>query len=154
MSEVQAYFSGYAALFNTPDLGRDVFIPGSFSKWIRCNSAVSTPLYFQHEPDKVIGKLSDIYEDEYGLKVTGFLRNPDPEEAGNVASAIAVAAINHYIKLGVHDGLSVGFNAVKSERYKLFSDGLMYRKISEANLCEVSVVLFPMHTNARILNIS
>ena len=66
-------FEGYASLFGTEDLGRDVVMPGAFRKSLLKRGARGVKLLYQHEPNEVIGTWEEIKEDARGLFVRGQL---------------------------------------------------------------------------------
>src|SRR4051794_16014484 len=69
-------FSGYLSVFGTEDQGGDIVIRGAFANWIKetaPSAANPLPLLWQHRSGEPIGGLTKLVEDEYGLKVDGFL---------------------------------------------------------------------------------
>ncbi|ODS56802.1 MAG: primosomal replication protein N [Agrobacterium sp. SCN 61-19] len=132
-------FSGYASLFGEVDLGRDAIEPGAFAASLTKRGAGGVRMLFQHDPAEVIGRWTEIREDERGLYVEGRL-------ATDVARAREVHAL---MKAGALDGLSIGFRAVKTRADR--KTGV--RRILEADLWEISVVTFPMLPTARVSNV-
>lgn len=132
-------FSGYASLFGEVDLGRDAIEPGAFAASLTKRGAGGVRMLYQHDPAEVIGRWTDIREDERGLYVEGKL-------ATDVARAREVHAL---MKAGALDGLSIGFRAVKARSDR--KTGV--RRILEADLWEISVVTFPMLPTARVSNV-
>jgi uncharacterized protein len=129
-------FSGYAARFNTEDLGHDIILPGAFRTSLAARKADGIRMLFQHDPAEPIGVWDELHEDALGLYAKGHLL-PD------VARAREVLAL---IRGGAVDGLSIGFRAVRAS--KDAKTGL--RRISEIDLWEISIVTFPMQPDARI----
>ena len=132
-------FSGYASLFGEVDLGRDAIEPGAFAASLEKRGAGGVRMLYQHDPAEVIGRWTEIREDERGLYVEGKL-----------ATAVARAREVHALmKAGALDGLSIGFRAVKTRADR--KTGV--RRILEADLWEISVVTFPMLPTARVSNV-
>lgn len=128
-------FSGYASLFDTVDLGRDVVAPGAFARSVRRRGVESVRMLFQHDPNQPIGRWLDIREDARGLFVRGKL-TPGVARSDDLLKLMRAGAL---------DGLSIGFKTVRSKKQP---DGT--RRILEADLWEISVVTFPMLPGARI----
>ncbi len=129
-------FSGYASLFGTADLAKDVVERGAFSRAIRERGASGIRMLFQHDPAEPIGTWVEMREDERGLFVRGKL-------------ALGVARAREVLELmrgGALDGLSIGFRTVRAR--KDARSGV--RHIVEADLWEVSIVTFPMLPGARV----
>ena len=135
----QGRFSGYASLFGQVDLGKDVIEPGAFRRSLTTRRAQGVRMLFQHDPAEPIGTWSTIREDARGLYVEGVL-------APGVARAHEV---HQLMKNGALDGLSIGFQTVKSRSDP--KDGV--RHILEADLWEISIVTFPMLPTARIAEV-
>lgn len=134
----QGEFEGYAAIFNSADQGRDLILPGAFKQ-----SLIDTPpqrvrLLYQHNPSEVIGKYTEMYEDEKGLFCKGRLFL-SVQRGREVAELMREKAI---------EGLSIGYRT-NPDGYEIDRDrGL--RLIKSVSLLEVSVVTFPMHPDAGI----
>lgn len=129
-------FCGYASLFGSVDLARDVVEPGAFSRAIAERGAGGIRMLFQHDPAEPIGSWLEMREDRRGLFVRGRL-------APGVARAREVLEL---MRGGALDGLSIGFRTVRARK-----DGKSgIRRIIEADLWEVSVVTFPMLPGARV----
>lgn len=73
-----ATFEGYASLFNVPDQGGDIVLPGAFRDTLRAKGARNIRLLFQHRPDEPIGVWEEIREDARGLYVRGRLACESP----------------------------------------------------------------------------
>lgn len=129
-------FAGYASLFGTVDLGRDVVMPGAFAASLRQRGPSGVRMLFQHDPAAPIGAWSVIREDAKGLYVEGRLaaRTPRGRE------------IFELMRLGAVDGLSIGFETVTARTDP--TTGV--RRILKADLWEISVVTFPMLPEARV----
>lgn len=132
-------FEGYASLFHRMDFGRDVILPGAFSRSLQTRGARGIRMLFQHDANQPIGVWDEIKEDGRGLFVKGRLML-------DVGRAQDVHAL---MRAGALDGLSIGFRAVKGLRDR--KSGI--RRLSEIDLWEISVVTFPMHPEARISSV-
>ena len=129
--EPDGVFSGYASLFGTVDLGKDVVERGAFAASLQARGAAGIRMLFQHDPAEPIGVWTEIAEDARGLFVRGRL-------AKDVGRAREVLAL---MRGGALDGLSIGFRAVQGKERSAASG---VRRILEVDLWEISVVTFPM----------
>jgi hypothetical protein len=126
-------FSGYASVFNRPDAGGDIVMPGAFERSLRQRRG-RVRLLFQHDPKEPVGIWESLGEDSHGLFVQGKL-------VGGVPRA---DALKRLIESGALDGLSIGFRTVRATR-----EGSS-RKLWQIELFEISIVTFPMMEDARI----
>jgi HK97 family phage prohead protease len=92
-------------------------------------------MLWQHDPAQPIGIWDEVREDAQGLWVKG--RILTEVDKGREAAALLAA--------GAIDGLSIGYRTVKAER-----DGKGQRLLQELELWEVSLVTFPMLSQARV----
>lgn len=129
-------FEGYASLFGTADLGRDIVAPGAFTDSLRRRGPAGVKMLWQHEASEPIGTWLSIEEDTRGLKVRGRLNLA-------VARAREILAL---MREGAVDGLSIGFRTRKAVTDR--KTGL--RTLLSVDLWEISVVTFPMHPGARV----
>lgn len=129
-------FSGYASLFGQADLGKDVIERGAFAASLKSRGAAGIRMLYQHDPAEPLGRWLTIREDARGLYVEGQL-------ARGVARA---EEVHRLMKSGALDGLSIGFQTVRSRREA--KTGM--RRILAADLWEISVVTFPMLPAARV----
>ncbi len=127
---------GYASLFGVVDSGGDIVMPGAFARSLARRGAKGVKMLWQHNAAEPIGVWTSLTEDVKGLKVVGRL---------DLSVARAREALS-LIRGGAVDGLSIGFRAVRVATDK--SSG--FRRLSEIDLWEISVVTFPMQTLARI----
>ncbi len=132
-------FEGYASLFNVPDLGRDVVLPGAFRDSLRARGPRGIKMLFQHDPATPIGVWADLVEDARGLYARGRLTT-------QVTRASEILAL---IQAGALDGLSIGFRASAARREG--KSGL--RRLSRIDLWEISIVTFPLLPQARITRV-
>lgn len=129
-------FEGYASVFDGIDSYGDTIVSGAYRKTLKKRERAVKMRWNHFGP--VIGKWTEIREDEKGLYVKGELT---PEHS--VASDV-LASLKH----GAIDGLSIGFYPSK---YKEDEEGK--RTLQEIELVEISVVEEPADLNARITNV-
>ncbi|HEX7090634.1 MAG TPA: HK97 family phage prohead protease [Longimicrobiales bacterium] len=142
--EEQRTFRGLASTWEL-DLGGDVIHRGAFKRtldhWRRSGRVI--PLLDQHNYGSVravVGKLIDARETADGLDAKfRVVEGPDGDE------------ILRRIKGGYVDGLSIGYRPVKieepSDQERLRG---IRRHLKEIELREISVVIWPMNTGARL----
>lgn len=135
----QGVFEGYASLFDAPDLGGDVIVPGAFAHTLGARAARDVKMLWQHDPKEPIGAWLSLVEDGRGLKARGRL---------NLAVARAREA-HALMREGALDGLSIGFRPRRATRDK--ASGL--RRIHSLDLVEISIVTFPMLPGARVQSV-
>lgn len=132
----QGVFEGYASTFNTIDNSGDLVLPGAFNHSLARRGVSNIRMLFQHDPAQPIGIWLDIKEDSNGLYVRGQL-SMDVQRSAELAGLLRDGAI---------DGLSIGFKTIRANREK--ATGI--RKLKTIDLWEISIVTFPMLSNARI----
>jgi hypothetical protein len=127
---------GYASLFGVADTGGDIVMAGAFTRSLAHRGASGVKMLWQHNAAEPIGVWTSLVQDAKGLKVSGRL---------DLSVARAREALS-LIRGGAVDGLSIGFRpkAATTDR----KSGL--RRLTEIDLWEISVVTFPMLTQARI----
>lgn len=128
-------FSGYASVFGRVDLGGDTVLKGAYEETLAAHGLPKMFLNHRHD-DLPIGRFLDV-KDDHGLLVSGELT------PGMAAAAEVRAAMKH----GTIDGLSIGYK-LKPGDWSQTKDGRAISRVSR--LAEVSVVTFPMETEARI----
>jgi len=128
---------GYASLFGLADQGGDIVVRGAYAASLARLEARGdrVRMLWQHDPARPIGIWDEIAEDDKGLWVRGRLL-PEVAQAREAAALVAAGAV---------DGLSIGYRSIAAER-----DGKGRRLLSEIELWEVSLVTFPMLTQARV----
>jgi HK97 family phage prohead protease len=126
-------FEGYASVFNGVDSYGDTIMPGAYKKTLKKRDRTVKMRWNHFGP--VIGKWTEMREDERGLYVKGEL-TPNHSVAGDV-----LASLKH----GAIDGLSIGFYPAK---YKEDEEGK--RTLQEIELVEISVVEEPADLAARV----
>jgi len=131
--------SGYASLFDRPDMSGDIVRKGAFSASILALKTARLPMLFGHETQNPIGVWDRIVEDKSGLDRTRRL-----------------------VEDGAITGLSIGYRALRYTKRKAFSISerpgtvlgeIQGRNLLELDLWEVSLVAFPMLRDARITQI-
>lgn len=143
-------FEGYGSVFNTVDSYADTIAKGAFKASLReWKGKKKLPkLLLQHgggfgmNADDLIpiGKWEEMFEDDHGLYMKGRLFDVQTDR---------VKATYAALKEGELDGLSIGFNTVKSKR----DDDTGIRTLTEVRLWEVSLVTFPANDPARVLSV-
>lgn len=130
-------FSGYASLFEAPDMGGDIVQRGAFAASLARRGAAQVRMLWQHDPAQPLGRWLDIREDVRGLHVRGQL-NLAVQRACELRALMAQQAV---------DGLSIGFRALRASRDA--RQGL--RRLLHVDLWEISLVTFPMQPAARVI---
>lgn len=133
-------FSGYASVFGVQDSDGDVIVKGAFANTLqRARESGRMPkMLWQHNPSQIIGKFTEMSEDDRGLYVKGSL-------ILDVAQGREAYAL---LKAGVLDGMSVGFNIREGVR-----GAGAGRVIEEVDLWEVSLVTWGANPEALISNV-
>jgi len=124
-------FSGYAAIFDAPDLRGDIIYRGAFAQSLMAGR--TAPMLWQHDPGQPCGKWLDVREDETGLWVHGEV-------------AVSARAEAQALRAGRINGLSIGFRTRAADPRP--GGGRFLRGI---DLWEISLVTFPMHPRARLI---
>lgn len=132
-----AGIAGYASVFGARDQGGDRVQKGAFAASLQRFAARggAIKMLWQHDPARPIGVWDSIAEDDRGLRVKGRLL----QEVQQGREALAL------LQAGAIDGLSIGYRPLRSEKA---ADG--GRILQEIELWEVSLVTFPMLTEARV----
>lgn len=138
ITDAAGVIEGYASLFGVRDTGGDIVMTGAFASSLRRRSAGGVKMLWQHRADEPIGSWVKINEDARGLKVIGRLDL-------KVARARETLSL---LRVGAVDGLSIGFRTVRAHNEK----GLG-RRLMELDLWEISIVTFPMLTEARVTGV-
>ncbi|MBK1625364.1 HK97 family phage prohead protease [Afifella marina] len=132
-------FSGYASLFGRRDLAGDIVMPGAFATSLKTRGAAGIRMLFQHDPAEPIGVWEEIAEDRRGLFVRGRL----------TLDVVRAREVHALLKAGGLDGLSIGYRTLRGRKDR--RGGI--RRLYEIDLWEVSIVTFPMLTEARIASV-
>ena len=133
----QGVFSGYAALFNTPDLSGELIAPGAFKDSLAAMTH-KLPLLFSHETSEPIGIFRVVKEDSKGLYVEGEL-NLNTQSGKDAYSLL---------KQGALTGLSIAFLPVDFVPNK---DGS--RTITKLTLLEISLTPVPAQPKAQVTSV-
>lgn len=128
-------FEGYASVFDGIDSYGDTIVEGAYKNTL-LNRERPIQLRWNHF-GPIVGKYTEIYEDQHGLYVKGELTKGH-SEAENVAALLRHGAIS---------GLSIGYIVKDSEQ-----EGVI-RKLKEIELVEISVVEEPADNNAHISSV-
>ena len=128
-------FSGYASVFNGFDSYGDSVKPGAYKNTLE-GRARPVKLRWNHS-GPVIGKFTEMYEDEKGLFVSGELTK------GHSVAEDTAALLRH----GAISGLSIGYIAKDSEQ-----NGIQ-RDLKEIDLIEISVVEDEADLSAQITSL-
>jgi uncharacterized protein len=129
-------FSGYAAIFDVPDKGRDVIRAGAFADTLDTRSRYDVPLLWQHDIQEPIGVIEAMREDARGLHITARLSL----ESSRGRDAYAL------MKDGALTGLSIGYRARDSQPISRSN----LRELRRIDLIEISLVSLPMQPLARL----
>ena len=136
--EVEGIAAGYGD--HLIDSYGDTIAPGAFGESLRRHKDAGTApvLLWSHDQDQPIGIWDEVKETRGGLLVRGRI-NLDTQRGREAVSLIKQGAIR---------GLSIGFVLQAAERRK---DG--GRRITKADLWEISLVAIPARTEARVAEI-
>ena len=132
-------FTGYAAIFNNEDLGRDVILPNAFTKSLQRRPAGKVKMLRQHDSDEPIGIWLDLAEDNKGLRAKGKL----------ILDTVKGSETHALMRAGALDGLSIGFRTVKDR----FDRAKGIRYLEEVDVPEISIVTFPLNPRATVASV-
>ena len=126
---------GYGSVFGNVDSDGDIINKGAYTKTLEENGNRVKYLY-QHDMDKPLGKMNNLYEDEKGLVF----------EAEIPKTRLGKDVIE-LMKSGVITENSVGIIPVKKDMVE------GYRHINEVRLFEISAVTLAANDQAMILDV-
>ena len=129
-------FEGYASVFGGLDAYGDTILPGAYKKTLKKRERPIRMRWNHYGP--VIGKWTDIIEDEKGLYVKGEL-TPGHSIAGNVYASL---------KHGAVDGMSIGYRPVQIREL-----GNGQRELKEIELIEISIAEEPADLGAKLTDV-
>ena len=131
---------GYGSIFGNIDSDGDIITKGAYTKTISENGNRVKYLY-QHQMDKLLGKMVNLYEDEKGLMFEAEI--PKTQLGKDVLELM---------KAGVITENSVGILPMQKEGCP---DGMenCYRKLTEVKLYEISAVTLAANDEAMILDV-
>lgn len=139
-SAASGEIEGYAVSFGGPPNGyNEIVARGAFTRTLAEHAQKGTmPLMlWGHDLGAILGRWTDMQEDDFGLKVRGIL-NMDTTR-GRDAYA--------HVQAGDIDGLSIGFVARREDRVAN-EDGS--KTLKHADLVEVSLTGYPADKRARL----
>lgn len=130
------HFEGYASTYGNTDLDGDVVEKGAFRETLAQKSVV--PMCYNHDRDKVIGKL-ELTDADKGVLAKGTLNLDDPL-AKNIYALLQMGAL---------DAMSIGMYV---EDYDPIDKSRPFGgwNIKKANIVETSVVTVPANDAARV----
>ena len=130
-------FEGYASVFDVEDSDGDVIVKGAFANTINnfTEKGKMPKMLWQHNPSIIIGKFTEMLEDNNGLYVKGRLITE--VDKGREAHIL--------MKEGALDSMSVGFNIIDAVNTK--GRG---RTINDLDLWEVSLVTWGANPDALV----
>jgi HK97 family phage prohead protease len=129
----QGNFEGYASVFNNIDSWGDIVLPGAFEETLAKRDQV--PMLFNHFMDNLIGRATEMKEDDIGLQFHGRL----------TPGASMASDIYQHMKAQALDGVSIGYRVQPGGADM---DGKV-RKLSRLDLLEISMVIAPANKLAR-----
>lgn len=132
----RVYIEAYAAVFGNVDSYNDVIMKGAFQKTISGNNASRIRLCYQHNLSDVRGKIVDIYEDDYGLRIKAVLSRT------TAGKDLAIQLLD-----GELNELSIGY-CVKDIRME--ND---IRYLTEIELLECSIVSRAANERATVISV-
>lgn len=135
-------FEGYAAVFGNVDSYGDIIQPGAFTKTIQERRGKIRVLWNHDSFAPPVGKLLDISEDGYGLKIKAQLSStPRGQE------------IAQLMRDGVIDSMSIGYTTIRHDYEQRDDLGREVRNLREVKLYEFSPVNFPANEAASITQV-
>jgi len=134
-------FEGYASVFNSVDSGGDTITPGAFSETLKNDPAPK--MFVNHDSWTIpVGDWVKLEEDSKGLFAVGQI-DLNHNDGPSLYSAMKRKAM---------DGLSIGFKIPPNGA--VWTDpNYEFRTINAIQLKEISVVNFPMETQARVTGV-
>ncbi len=128
-NHLEGWFCGYASVFDVLDHQQERVARGAFAESLVQYRAqgVLPPMFYEHEPGRIVGQWCKMEEDEHGLWAEG---------------EVELRLKGFSLETG---GLSICFENVRSH----IEGGI--RVIDKLNIMEVSLVLTPANPLARIL---
>ena len=133
--EKSGIVKGYGSVFGNIDSDGDIINKGAYSKTISENGKRVKYLY-QHDMDRPLGKMVDLYEDEKGLIFEA-----------SIPKTQLGADVMELMKAGVITENSVGILPITKE---IIGDN---RHINEVKLFEISAVTLAANDQAMILDV-
>jgi len=135
----KGHFTGYAAVFNNVDRGKDRILPGAFKEFETTKSG-HILIALHHDTQRSVAKAT-FKQDDHGLYVEGdmILDLDDAKQA--------------YIRMknGLLEGMSIGYS-IMSGGAQYIEDEDVY-ELSALKLWEASIVTNPMNPAATVLGV-
>lgn len=137
VAEDGTVIAGYASVFGVADQGGDIVEAGAYAAALTALAAGAgrIKMLWQHDPTQPIGVWDEVREDGHGLFVRGRILT----QVARGREAVALIAA------GAIDGLSIGYRTLRAMK-----DDKGRRRLSQLELWEVSLVTFPMLSEARV----
>ena len=126
---------GFASTYDL-DHGGDQVVLGAFAKSLSAK-ADGLPMLWSHNVDEPIGKWDALTENARGLHVKGRL----------LLGVSKAREVYELLREKVVSGLSIGYKTIRADRDQKTGA----RLLKEIDLYEISVVVFGMNPNARIV---
>lgn len=134
----------YGSAFGNEDSDGDILMPGAFKKSIQENGPGSVQPrikhLLQHSPYSIIGKFTELVEDQKGLLCTSVLA--DTQEANDALALYELDLFEH----------SIGYNTIKAEWDNTDPDNPI-RRLTEVKLWEVSSVTWGANADTPLVGI-
>jgi len=134
----------YGSAFGNEDSDGDILMPGAFKKSIQENGPASVQPrikhLLQHSPYSIIGKFTELVEDQKGLLCTSVLA--DTQEANDALALYELDLFEH----------SIGYNTIKAEWDNTDPDNPI-RRLTEVKLWEVSSVTWGANADTPLVGI-
>lgn len=135
VDEKASLIKGYGSIFGNKDSDGDIIMRGAYRKTLLENGDRVKYLY-QHDMDKPLGKMNELYEDEKGL---AFVAEVPKTSLGK--------DVIELMKAGVITENSVGIMPIQKD----YKDD--YRELKEVKLYEISAVTMAANDQAKITSI-
>lgn len=142
-------FSGYGAVFNNVDLGKDIIDVGAFNRTIKNHGGI-IPILFNHWSDKEIGLSSSLKENDTGLLLSAKLYISDDPKMDLPDARQTYIKMKYRQMAGKSMGMSIGYDTLQSYQDEKNRE---IRHLKEIKLWEISAVTFPMNEKATIENV-
>jgi hypothetical protein len=129
---------GYASVFGVKDSDNDIVDKGAFMKTIN-EMGPRLSLCYQHDLYNPIGKITELKEDDYGLKFTARISDAEP-------------GIKQKIKEGILKEFSIGYSVIIYERETIEGQRPIDH-LKEIKLWEISLVTLAANEYATLQGI-
>jgi len=140
--DASGFVEGWGSTFDgPPDVFGDVITRGAFAQSLGNLGNRPLPMLWSHNPEKVVGAWTELFETAKGLGVKG--RIEMQTQVGKEARAL--------LKSGAVSGLSIGFRVAPGGATRRREDGA--RVLTKLDLHEVSLVAIPANPEARITEV-